>query len=142
MDKALAVVDRYGELIAKFEKEVLLRTSMNTVRHCKLTLRGETLSDHSLVHILSGDLVLHKRTLTPIRSLILGLRRYDLDRCAALVADGHDAATPPVVQGHRQDPSYGGKVVGYMSQKAKVYLVSLRYCLETRTNVKDRLMCR
>jgi len=61
------------------------------------------------VHILSGDLILHKRTLEPIRTLIYGLRRYDLDRCAALI-----------------DTSQVGsavKVEGFMSPKAKIYLV-------------------
>ncbi|KAL0951823.1 hypothetical protein HGRIS_008489 [Hohenbuehelia grisea] len=36
------------------------------------------------VHILSGDLILHKRTIDPIKTVVYGLRRYDLDRCAAL----------------------------------------------------------
>jgi len=38
------------------------------------------------VHILSGDLIIHKRTLEPIRTMVYGLRRYDLERCRA-VAD-------------------------------------------------------
>lgn len=61
------------------------------------------------MHILSGDLILHKRTLEPIKTLIYGLRRYDLDRCAALV-----------------DTSQLGdqvKVEGFMSHKSKIYLV-------------------
>lgn len=61
------------------------------------------------MHILSGDLILHKRTLEPIRTLIYGLRRYDFDRCAAL-ADASEAGA--VV-----------KVEGFMSHKAKIYLV-------------------
>jgi hypothetical protein len=64
-----------------------------------------------LVHILSGDLILHKRTLEPIKTLVYGLRRYDLDRCAALV----DQSTA--------DPNV--KVVGYMSHKAKIYLADV-----------------
>jgi hypothetical protein len=37
-----------------------------------------------IVHVISGDLILHKRTLEPIK-IIYGFRRYDVDRCAALV---------------------------------------------------------
>lgn len=41
--------------------------------------------DHfPLVHILSGDLILHKRTLEPIRTMVYGLRRYDQERSRAL----------------------------------------------------------
>jgi hypothetical protein len=58
------------------------------------------------VHILSGDLILHKRTLGPIKTLVYGLRRYDVDRCAALV------------EGNSKN------VVGYMSAKSNIYLVS------------------
>lgn len=63
-----------------------------------------------LVHILSGDLILHKRTLEPIKTVVYGLRRYDLDRCAALV-DQSVAANKDI------------KVVGFMSHKSKIYLV-------------------
>jgi hypothetical protein len=38
-----------------------------------------------IVHTLSGDITLHKRTLEPIKTLIYGLRRYDLERSAALI---------------------------------------------------------
>jgi Mg2+ and Co2+ transporter CorA len=55
---------------------------------------------------MSGDLTMRKRALTPIKSLIYGLRRYDLERSAA-------------VQG-------GGKVaIGYMSTKTKIYLTDI-----------------
>lgn len=55
---------------------------------------------------MSGDLTICKRGLTPIKSLIYGLRRYDLERSAA-------------VQG-------GGKVaVGYISTKTKIYLADV-----------------
>jgi hypothetical protein len=56
------------------------------------------------VHILSGDLILHKRTLAPIKAVIYRLRRYDAD----FVASFHDGP---------------GKVEGYMTHKAKIYLV-------------------
>lgn len=59
------------------------------------------------VHALQGDLILHRRTLGPIKTLVYALRRYDTDRAAALL--------------DRMDPSE--KIAGYMSQKARVYLV-------------------
>ena len=63
----------------------------------------------SAVHILQGDLILHKRTLEPIKTVIYGLRRYDVDRVAAL--------------SETLDPSV--KVQGYMSHKSKIYLADV-----------------
>ena len=63
-----------------------------------------------IVHILSEDLILHKRTLEPIKTLIYGLRRYDKDRCAALLDPDEAAHT---------------KVVGFMSVKATIYLADV-----------------
>ena len=50
---------------------------------------------------------MRKRSLEPIKSLIFGLRRYDLDRSAAA---SHDPEKP---------------VVGFMSHKAKIYLADV-----------------
>lgn len=61
------------------------------------------------VHILSGDLTLHKRTLDPIKSVIYSLRRYDADRVAAM----YDPAEQPA----------GWKAEGYLSFQAKTGLV-------------------
>ena len=80
-----------------------------------------------VVHILSGDLILHKRTLGPVQTVIYGLRRYDVDRCAALV-DASEADGPI-------------KVIGYMSHKSKIYLVraffpaALCLCLPTNESI-------
>ncbi|KAJ3865714.1 magnesium transporter [Lentinula novae-zelandiae] len=97
VDKALEVIDEYHLKIKKFERQVLLKPEVTTVRN---------------LHILSGDLILHKRTLEPIKTVVYGLRRYDLDRAAALV-----------------DPSVAGnkdiKVVGFMSHKSKIYLADV-----------------
>jgi len=79
------------------EHDILLKPKMKTVRY---------------LHILSGDLILHKRTLEPIKTVIYGLRRYDLDRCAALI-----------------DTS-GVKVEGFMSHKAKIYLADVHDHME------------
>ena len=81
-----------------------------------------TPSDHAksvlltlpLVHILQGDLILHKRTLEPIKTVIYGLRRYDVDRVAALM--------------EKLDPDK--KVQGYMSHKAKIYLADVHDHME------------
>ncbi|KAF4606103.1 hypothetical protein EYR38_000148 [Pleurotus pulmonarius] len=69
VDRVLEVIDAYQDKIHQIENEILIKPTMNIV--------------HSL-HILSGDLILHKRTLDPIKTVIYGLRRYDLDRCIAL----------------------------------------------------------
>ena len=58
---------------------------------------------------MNGDIIMHKRTMDPVKTLVYGLRRYDLDRSAALTT----AEEPNV------------KVVGYMSHKSKIYLVSI-----------------
>ncbi|KAF6748393.1 magnesium transporter [Ephemerocybe angulata] len=97
VDKALEVIDEYHNKISNFERRILLKPDMKTVKE---------------LHILSGDLILHKRTLDPIKTMIFGLRRYDVDRCAALI-DMSDPANE------------GVKVVGYMSHKAKIYLADV-----------------
>lgn len=67
------------------------------------------------LHILSADLILRRRTLAPIKTLVSGLRRYDVDRVAALL-DGSTGG------------DQGAKVVGFMSPKAIVYLVFPYLC--------------
>ncbi|TFL06266.1 hypothetical protein BDV98DRAFT_499232 [Pterulicium gracile] len=99
VDQAMEVVAAYHDKIKKFEKQVLLKRKMATVTN---------------LHILSSDLVMHKRTLAPLKTLIYGLRRYDLDRCAALV----DPEAPG--EGTMKEP-----VVGYMSHKSKIYLADV-----------------
>ncbi|KAF7314390.1 hypothetical protein MKEN_00911700 [Mycena kentingensis (nom. inval.)] len=94
VDKAVQVIDSYHNQISSIEREILIKPKPTTVRK---------------LHIVSGDLVLHKRTLEPIKTLVYGLRRYDVDRCAALV--------------DQSDPKMKGqKIVGFMSHKAKIYL--------------------
>ena len=65
-------------------------------------------TDGGVVHILSADLTLRKRTMQPVKTLIYGLRRFDLERTAAALAVSGAPAGP---------------VQGYMSPKTKVYLV-------------------
>jgi len=94
VDNAVQVADKYHDVILKMERSILLKPNMKTVRG---------------LHILSGDLTLHKRTLGPLSQLIYGLRRYDLDRCKALAGSaGRD-----------------GEVAGYLSHQAKVYLADV-----------------
>ncbi|KZT39500.1 hypothetical protein SISSUDRAFT_1020114 [Sistotremastrum suecicum HHB10207 ss-3] len=99
VDKALEVMDAYHQRIMKLEKDVLLRPSMAVVRH---------------LHIISGDLILHKRSMEPLKALIYGLRRYDLDRCIAIFDS--------LESGHTDKR----EVKGYMSNKAKVYLADVQ----------------
>ncbi|RDX50495.1 hypothetical protein OH76DRAFT_1482272 [Lentinus brumalis] len=99
VDQALEVVEEYQGRILKIEQAVLLKPSMKTVRR---------------LHILQGDLILHKRTLEPIKTVIYGLRRYDLDRVLAL----------------REYVHPNEKVEGYMSHKAKIYLADVHDHME------------
>jgi len=101
VDSALAVVDEYQTKIVKLEHDILLRPKMKSVR---------------FLHILSGDLTLHKRTLEPIKTVIYGLRRYDKDRVAAM----YDPADQPE----------GWKPQGYMSHKASIYLADVHDHME------------
>ncbi|KXN84986.1 Magnesium transport protein CorA [Leucoagaricus sp. SymC.cos] len=97
VDRALQVVDAYHDKINKFEQDILIKPKAKTIRR---------------LHILSGDLILHKRTLEPVKTLVYGLRRYDVDRCAALI-DTSDPANAHV------------PVVGFMSHKSKIYLADV-----------------
>ncbi|KAJ7784829.1 hypothetical protein DFH07DRAFT_64 [Mycena maculata] len=97
VDKAVQVIDAYRDQISEIELSILRKPKPSTVRK---------------LHIVSGDLVLHKRTLEPIKTLVFGLRRYDVDRCAALVDDS--------------DPAVKGRpIVGFMSHKSKIYLADV-----------------
>lgn len=113
VDRALAVIDCYHQKITKYELEILSRPKMRTVK-LRLFLTGLLIfyakHQRHLVHILSGDLILHKRTLEPVKTMVYGLRRYDLDRCAALI----DATDPK---------NKDQQIAGFMSHKAKIYLV-------------------
>ncbi|KAG6874363.1 hypothetical protein C0995_015099 [Termitomyces sp. Mi166 len=97
VDNALEIIDEYHTKINKFERAILLKSNVQTVRY---------------LHILSGDLIMHKRTMEPIKTLIYGLRRYDLDRCQALI----DMSNPA---------NANVKVVGFMSHKSKIYLADV-----------------
>ncbi|KAJ6562659.1 hypothetical protein B0H19DRAFT_101692 [Mycena capillaripes] len=101
-DKALEVVDAYQDKIKKFERKIMLKPTIDTVRN---------------LHILSADLILHRRTLTPIKTVVYGLRRYDLDRAATLM-DGSAK--------HNEDI----KLVGFMTQKSLIYLADTHDHLE------------
>jgi len=96
VDKALEVVDRYHDTLLDLERQILIKPGMKTVRQ---------------LHIMSGDLTLHKRTLTPLSTMIYALRRYDLDRAVA--------ATPEAQDGKDV------KVTGFCSHQCKVYLADV-----------------
>lgn len=112
VDSALEIVEEYQSKILSLEQHVLLKPSMKSVRRRTFHLSYMDvfvilIPPGTPVHIISGDLILHKRTLEPIKTLVYGLRRYDVDRVAAL--------------SQNVDPS--SKVEGFMSHKAKIYLV-------------------
>ncbi|KAF9446278.1 hypothetical protein P691DRAFT_733595 [Macrolepiota fuliginosa MF-IS2] len=69
VDRILEVINEYQIKIHKLEHDIMLHPRMNSVRS---------------LHILSGDLIMHKLTLEPIKTMIYNLRRYDVDRCIAM----------------------------------------------------------
>ncbi|KAH8991944.1 hypothetical protein EDB92DRAFT_1934872 [Lactarius akahatsu] len=101
VDAALEVVDEYHARLSLLEQRVLIQSKVSTVRS---------------LHILSGDLILHKRTLEPIKALVYALRRYDVDRTAACL--------------DLTSTSGDQKVVGFMSHKAKIYLADVHDHIE------------
>lgn len=127
VDQMLQVVDKYGDKINETETQVLLKPNMNIVRSRKSLGYSTTGSQTALVHILNADLTMRKRAIEPIKSLIYGLRRFDLERTAACMG----TATP---------------VQGFISPKTKVYLVGrmfdrvgLFYLTFTQSDVSDHL---
>ncbi|EIW87267.1 hypothetical protein CONPUDRAFT_116452 [Coniophora puteana RWD-64-598 SS2] len=122
VDSALEVVDAYHEKILELEHDVLLKPDMKVVQR---------------LHILSGDLTLHKRTLEPLKSVIYGLRRYDLERCAALADELAHADSRQNSISFAGLPSGGAPegpakvpVKGFMSPKTKIYLADVHDHME------------
>ncbi|KAH7922677.1 hypothetical protein BV22DRAFT_1197242 [Leucogyrophana mollusca] len=97
VDSAMEVVDAYHDKVLELEHSVLLKPNMKVVQQ---------------LHIVSGDLTLHKRTLEPLKTVIYGLRRYDVDRCAALIDPLTSSGKPALVE-------------GFMSHKSKIYLADV-----------------
>ncbi|KAJ4473129.1 hypothetical protein J3R30DRAFT_3514880 [Lentinula aciculospora] len=97
VDKAMGLTEACEHKLKKFEKQLLLKPEVNTV---------------SNLHILTGDISLHQRALGPLKRVIYGLRRYDLDRCIALLN------LPP---GEETNVN----VKGYMSPTALTYLADV-----------------
>ncbi|KIM32024.1 hypothetical protein M408DRAFT_327383 [Serendipita vermifera MAFF 305830] len=106
VDQTIQVVDKYDDKINMAETQVLLKPSMDIVR---------------TLHILSADLTTRKRAIQPLKPMIWGLRKFDLERTAA--AMGAD---------------YKGPVEGYMSPKTKVYLSDVSDHLETILSSLDQ----
>ncbi|THH20273.1 hypothetical protein EW146_g1051 [Bondarzewia mesenterica] len=101
VDAALEVVDEYRANINILERQILMKSKVKTVRD---------------LHIMSGDLILHKRTMGPIKTLLYGLRRYDVDRCAAIIDTTKEVPDQ--------------KIVGFMSHKSKIYLADVHDHME------------
>ncbi|KAF8743285.1 CorA-like Mg2+ transporter protein, partial [Rhizoctonia solani] len=98
VDEAVKITDKYHRRILKMERDILLKPKMNTVRD---------------LHIASGDLTLHKRTMGPISQLVYGLRRYDSDRTKAVTVHNEDSPPP-----------------GFLSHQSKVYLADVHDHIE------------
>ncbi|KAG0140874.1 hypothetical protein CROQUDRAFT_664583 [Cronartium quercuum f. sp. fusiforme G11] len=62
VDQALDVVEAFRSRLTSLEAAVLVNPKLDTVRH---------------LHVLSGELLLLKRTLTPLSSLVHGIRNHD-----------------------------------------------------------------
>ncbi|CAE6419321.1 unnamed protein product [Rhizoctonia solani] len=115
VDNAVEVVDKYHDVILKMERAILLKPNMKTVRG---------------LHIISGDLTLHKRTLGPLSQLVYGLRRYDLDRCKASLSRaisvlGMLSGLHVLQQALAGSAGREGEITGYLSHQAKVYLADV-----------------
>ncbi|KAH7104853.1 hypothetical protein BKA62DRAFT_427616 [Auriculariales sp. MPI-PUGE-AT-0066] len=111
VDEATEVVDRYQDTLHKLEAAVLSKAKMRLVRS---------------LHIISGDLATLKRSLDPVKSLIFGLRRYDLDRCVAVAAAAeasrNEGKTQAEIETEKKEKL---PVVGFMSHKSKIYLADV-----------------
>ncbi|KXN85741.1 Magnesium transport protein CorA [Leucoagaricus sp. SymC.cos] len=78
-DRILEVVDEYQMKIHKLEHDIMLSPRTDSVRS---------------LHVLSGDLIMHKLMLEPIKTMIYNLRRYDVDRCIAMANHIRAEASP------------------------------------------------
>ncbi|KAH7099866.1 hypothetical protein BKA62DRAFT_640541 [Auriculariales sp. MPI-PUGE-AT-0066] len=117
VDQTLELIDSYHDHLIRLEAVVLINPKIKQVR---------------ALHILEGDLAMRKRTLEPLRSVVYGLRRYDLDRCTALASsamvddDGEETVTEDDYLMNGNGKKKKKKVVlGFMSHKAKVYLADV-----------------
>ncbi|KAG6909489.1 hypothetical protein DXG01_017211 [Tephrocybe rancida] len=105
VDRALEIMDEYQKKIHQVEHDVLLSPGLDTIRS---------------LHILSGDLIMHKRTLDPIKVMLYSLRHHDLDRCVALAKHAQAEAGLATLSSAPGTPN----VQGYLTYTAKLYLVS------------------
>jgi len=121
VDRILEVMDEYQDKIHQLEHDILMKPGMSTVRS---------------LHILSGDLIMHKRTLEPIKSMLYGLRRYDQDRYAAIGFGNDLPANRRQVNAdiNASDAGLGVGVgaaaqhfgrEGYLSYNSKIYLADV-----------------
>jgi len=94
VDKAMGLTEACEARLKTSEKQILLNPKLHTVNS---------------LHVLAGDINIHRRALEPLKRVIYGLRRYDLDRCIALLD------LPP-----GEEKKAG--VQGYMSHTSLIYL--------------------
>ncbi|GLB42205.1 putative corA-like Mg2+ transporter protein [Lyophyllum shimeji] len=111
VDRVLEITDEYQAKIHQVEQDALLRLDLSLTR---------------TLHILSGDLVMHRRTLEPIKKMIEGIMTHDQQRCIALAEAGQpinpsEQEQPPFQQSGQQTQ----RVQGYFSFKAKTYMADV-----------------
>ena len=119
-----SVTEAYRTQLTQLEATVLASPSADTVRH---------------LHILSADLLMLRRGLTPLQNVVYALRRYDTERAmatrpntAATLTGVPSVATPTVeklnpfahstglLPGSATGSSGGMQQAGFLSQQAKV----------------------
>lgn len=85
VDHVMEIMNQYQ---ANMEHDALLNLDLSITRSCTscpFAYIHMPIPRHVQVHILSGDLVLRRRTLEPVKKMIHGIMHYDVQRCIALV---------------------------------------------------------
>ncbi|EGG10500.1 uncharacterized protein MELLADRAFT_76846 [Melampsora larici-populina 98AG31] len=109
VDQALDVVEAFRSRLTSLEAAVLVNPKLDTVRH---------------LHVLSGELLLLKRTLTPLSSLVHRIRNHD-------PSDERITGRSKPVRGssasNLDDPTFitnssSSNSTGFISPQARVYL--------------------
>lgn len=108
VDQALDVVEAFRSRLTSLEAAVLVNPKLDTVRH---------------LHVLSGELLLLKRTLTPLSSLVHRIRNHDasderISGRSNLVCgpSGSKSDEPQCIDNNPSNPT------GFISPQARVYL--------------------
>ena len=108
----LEIIEAFRRQLTKLESRVLVQPEMDAVRN---------------LHVLSGDLLLLKRTLTPIHALISTLRHHDTAR--GQIASGAQPTSYLHSPTARPEPSplslSSNDDAGFLSRQTKIYLADV-----------------